>query len=84
VLIRWRESARPGAGRYARWQAGGRQRKAAADQRKKERQSSADMVIDDLAAGPTTSLAFEQALCLSSARKTGLEMKKEAENPIYE
>jgi hypothetical protein len=42
------------------------------------------MVIDDLAAGPTTSLAFEQALCLSSARKTGLEMKKEAENPIYE
>jgi hypothetical protein len=42
------------------------------------------MVTDNLAARPATSLAFEQALCLLSARKTGLEMKKEAENPIYE
>jgi hypothetical protein len=42
------------------------------------------MVTDDLAAGPTTSLAFEQALFLPPERKTGLEMKEEAENPIYE
>jgi hypothetical protein len=42
------------------------------------------MVNGNLAAGPTTSPAFEQALCLPSARKAGLEMKKEAENPIYE
>jgi hypothetical protein len=36
-----------------------------------------------LAAGPAT-LAFERALCLSPARKTGPAMKNEAENPIYE
>jgi len=42
------------------------------------------MVTGNLAAGPATSLVAERALCLPLARKTGLEMKKEAENPIYE
>jgi hypothetical protein len=27
---------------------------------------------------------YKQALCLLSARKAGLKVKKEAENPIYE
>lgn len=58
--------------------------KAAAARREREGQGSTDMVTDGLAAGLTTLLLFEQALCLPSLRKTGPAMKNEAENPIYE
>jgi hypothetical protein len=72
----WHEQVRDTASK----QAAGRGSSGAAG---KKRQDLADTVAANLAAGPAISLAFVQPLSSSPTRKTGLEVKKEAKNPIY-